>query len=127
MELKGAVSEAVSECITGGILAEFFKEHKEEIVEMGIYEFDQEIYDQVLREDGEAIGIKKGESRKLVELICKKMKSGQSLEKIAEDLMEEVSAIEPIYKKAEMSAPEYDLEKILERLYTDSDRNDAMK
>ena len=151
MELKRAVSEAVSECITGGILAEFFKEHKEEIVEMGIYEFDQEIYDQVLREDGEAIGIKKGEaigikkgeaigikkgevigikkgeSRKLVELMCKKMKSGQSLEKIAEDLMEEVSAIEPIYKIVEMSAPEYDPEKMLERLYTGSDRNDAMK
>ena len=55
------------------------------------------------------------------------MKSGQSLEKIAEDLMEEVSAIEPIYKTAEMSASEYDPEQILERLYSGSDRNDAMK
>ena len=27
---------------------------------MGIYEFDQEVYDQVLREDGEAIGFEKG-------------------------------------------------------------------
>ncbi len=27
---------------------------------MGIYEFDQELHDRVLLEDGEAIGIKKG-------------------------------------------------------------------
>ena len=27
---------------------------------MGIYEFNQEVYDEVLREDGEAIGLEKG-------------------------------------------------------------------
>lgn len=56
--LKEAVHQAVEECISEGVLAEFFRKHREEIVEMGIYEFDQELYDQVLREDGEAIGRK---------------------------------------------------------------------
>lgn len=32
----------------------------EEIVEMGVYEFDQELHDRVLLEDGEAIGMEKG-------------------------------------------------------------------
>ncbi len=41
-------------------LEDFFRTHKKEIVEMGIYEFDQEVYERVLREDSEAIGIKKG-------------------------------------------------------------------
>ena len=60
MKLEKAVSQAVEECISEGILSDFFREHKKEIVEMGIYEFDQEVYERVLREDSEAIGIDKG-------------------------------------------------------------------
>ncbi len=55
-----AVREAVDECISEGVLADFFRENREEIVEMSIYEFNQEVYDEVLREDGEAIGLEKG-------------------------------------------------------------------
>lgn len=55
-----AVREAVDECISEGVLADFFRENREEIVEMGVYEFNQEVYDEVLREDGEAIGLEKG-------------------------------------------------------------------
>lgn len=29
----------------------FFKEHREEIVEMEIFEFDQKLYDEALKED----------------------------------------------------------------------------
>ena len=58
--LEEAVRQAVEQCISEGILAEFFGEHRKEIMEMGIYEFDQELYDRVLLEDGEAIGMKKG-------------------------------------------------------------------
>ena len=60
IKLEEAVRQAVDECISENILADFFREHKEEIVEMGIYEFDQELYDQVLREDGEERGIELG-------------------------------------------------------------------
>lgn len=60
IKLEEAVSQAVEECISEGFLSVVFSEHKKEIVEMGIYEFDQEVHDQVLREDGEAIGLKKG-------------------------------------------------------------------
>lgn len=55
-----AVRQAVDECISEDILADFFSGHKEEIVEMSIYEFNQELHDKVLLEDGEAIGLEKG-------------------------------------------------------------------
>ena len=63
MKAEEAVRQAVDECISEGILAEFFKENREEIVEMGIYEFNQEVYDEVPREDGEARGIEIGRSQ----------------------------------------------------------------
>ena len=60
LKVEEAVRQSVNECISEKILEDFFWEHREEIVEMGIYEFDQELHDQVLREDGEAIGMEKG-------------------------------------------------------------------
>lgn len=116
MELKRAVSEAVAECIRENILTDFFREHKEEIVEMGIYEFDQEVYDQVLREDGEAIGIRKGELQKLVAQICKKMRKNKTVDEIAEELEEEVVAVASIYKAAERFAPDYDPDEVFKQV-----------
>lgn len=58
----------------------------------------------------------KGKTEELISRVCKKMKLGQSLEKIAEDLVEEISVIKPIYDTAEQSAPEYDPEIILKKL-----------
>ena len=60
LRLEEAVRQAVDECNSEGILTVFFRENREEIVEMGIYEFDQELYDKILLEDGKAIGIEKG-------------------------------------------------------------------
>ena len=65
---------------------------------------------------GEARGKAKGREEKLITLVCKKMKLGQPLEKIASDLVEEISAIEPIYKAAEKFAPEYDPKSVLKSL-----------
>ena len=65
---------------------------------------------------GEARGKAEGDLRRLVTQVCKKMKLGQSLEKIAEDLVEEVSAIEPIYNMAGKYAPEYDPKSVMEEL-----------
>ena len=41
---------------------------------------------------------------------------GQSLEKIAEDLVEELSVIEPIYNIAKQFAPEYDPDQVFEQV-----------
>lgn len=59
-----------------------------------------------------------GETEKLITQVCKKMRLGQPLEKIAEDLVEDVSVIEPIYRAAEKFAPDYAPESVLEELAT---------
>lgn len=107
-----AVSQAVEECISEGILSEFFREHKKEIVEMGIYEFDQEVHDRVLREDAEAIGIEKG-IEKGIEIgksqgimgirICKEIMEGKTDNKmIAESIGCTIEEVEKIRKQFEI-------------------------
>lgn len=59
---------------------------------------------------------REGKSETLVTLVCKKMRLGQSFEKIAEDLVEDVSVIELIYRASEKFAPEYAPESVLEEL-----------
>ena len=68
------------------------------------------------REDGIAEGEIKGDYMRLVSQICKKMKMNQSLEKIAEDLVEEVSVIEPIYNMAKNYAPDYDPKEVFKQM-----------
>lgn len=61
------------------------------------------------RREGEAVG----DLRRLAAMVCKKMKKNQSMERIAEDLVEEIETIEPIYNAAKKFAPEYDTEAVL--------------
>lgn len=65
------------------------------------------------RAEGLAEGRAAGDLYRLVCLVCKKMKKQKSLEEIAEDLEEEISAIEPIYLVAIKFAPEYDPDLVL--------------
>lgn len=65
---------------------------------------------------GKAEGRAEGKTEKLVAQVCKKRKLGQSLEKIAEDLVEEISVIEPIYTAAEKFAPAYEPEAVIQSL-----------
>ena len=52
MGIDEAVRMAVDECIKEEIMAEFFNEHREEIVGASIWEFNQELNDQAKYEDG---------------------------------------------------------------------------
>ena len=96
---------------------------------MSIFEYDEEKFLKGERElaykSGEEAGIEKGrqdgktegETLKLINQICKKVKKGQSPEKIAEDLEEEMETVLPIYQLAIESAPEYDSETIYKALH----------
>lgn len=66
--------------------------------------------------EGKTIGRAEGKAEDLVIRVCKKMKLGQSVEKIAEDLVEDISVIEAIYCAAEKFAPEYDTEAVMQKL-----------
>ena len=60
MDIEEAVERAVTECIREGILAEFLKRNRAEVVKMSIYEYDEEKHMQQEREEWEEIGWKKG-------------------------------------------------------------------
>lgn len=89
--LEQAVPEAVDECVAEGVLADFFKVHRKEIVKMGILEFDQELYEKTIREDAEAIGLDKGIR------ICQQIYAGNmdsaAIAKVCGYTMEEVESI----------------------------------
>ena len=65
--LQLAVERAVAECIEEGILKEFLLENKKEVMDMSIFEFDQEMFLKVqineAKEDARAEGRAEGERR----------------------------------------------------------------
>ena len=59
MTLEDAIKQAVDECIGKGILKTYFMQHKTEVFDMILYEFDEKAYADLMREEGEEIGTKK--------------------------------------------------------------------
>ncbi len=56
MPIEKAVERAVNECIENDILKEFLLHQKSEVVKMSIYEFDQELHNRTLMDEGIAVG-----------------------------------------------------------------------
>lgn len=40
--IRTAVTEAVDECIVSGILSDFFSEHREEVIDLSVYDYDMD-------------------------------------------------------------------------------------
>ncbi len=55
-----AVSTAIDECIKQNVLADFLKNHRAEVTNMSIFEYDEEEAKQVFKEDGRIEGIAEG-------------------------------------------------------------------
>ena len=61
MPIEDAVERAITECIAEGILADFLSKHRAEAKKVSIYEFDEEKYRRLEREDNLAEGFQQGE------------------------------------------------------------------
>ena len=103
ISLEEAVTRAVDECIKEGILAEFLVKNKAEVIKVSIYEYDKEFEEKKLRkaeyEAGVEAGIELGERSLLENQIRKKLKKGKPIEQIADELEEEVTAIQRIIEE----------------------------
>ncbi|MED9807215.1 MAG: hypothetical protein UGE21_09995, partial [Lachnospiraceae bacterium] len=66
--------------------------------------------------EGETHGEKNGQLQNMISLTVRKLRKGKSVEQIADELEADMATIAPICKAAEEFAPEYDEEKIFERL-----------
>ena len=95
MSIEEAVDSAIDECIKEDILREFLERNCAEARAMSIYEYNQEEHIRLEREDA----FEDGSKARLVSLVQKKLERGDSIEKIADDLMEEVEAIQKIVKE----------------------------
>ena len=60
MELKEAIDLAVRECIEENILRDFLEQHRREVCDMCLTEFDEKKYEDVLREEGREEGLAEG-------------------------------------------------------------------
>ena len=67
-------------------------ERKSEVLEMVLYSFDKELYEKDLKQ----IAFEEGEQNKLISQVQKKLQKGDSVEKIADDLMERIETIREI-------------------------------
>ena len=89
MELKEAIDLAVRECIEGNILKEFLEQHRREVCNMCLTEFDEKKYEDVLREEGREEG-REEERKNLLEII-QKLKAGKTPEQLVADGMKKES------------------------------------
>lgn len=129
MRLEDALEQAIDECINEHILEDFLRKQRAEVISMSVLEFDLEKQLMFARKEGEEAGIQtgiqtgkqlgivEGSDRKLISLICRKLKKGKMPECIAEELEEELELVERICKVAKEFAPEYDTMKIYEALH----------
>ena len=135
-----AVTEAMDECIDEDILVDFFEQHREEVVEVSIYDYDEEEVRKVLAKEmaEEMVGemaeemaekmaeqlaekyaqetAEKAVEQNIISLVIKKVKKSKTLETIASELEEEEADIKPIYDAVVSSAPDYDINVIKDKL-----------
>ena len=109
-DIRTAVTEAVDECIASGILSDFFSEHREEVIDVSVYDYDEEGRMRVEREEGR----EEGDIRRLITLITRKVLKRMDINIIASELEEEPETIKPLYDAVIAAAPDYDIDKILE-------------
>lgn len=84
MSLENAVGKTIDECIIDGILKEFLIQHKAEVYNMCLYEFDEELHEETLREEGREEG--RMEERERMKKIVKEFMNGSEPEEIAKKL-----------------------------------------
>ncbi len=116
MRFELAIENAVDECIGKGILSDFLKRNKAEVLRMSIFEYDQETHMKQERKESEAIGQKKGHIKTMTQLTIGKLKKGLSVEEIIEVLGADSDEIRDICEIAGKYAPDYDVDQICAEL-----------
>ena len=93
IDIRTAVTEAVDECIAENVLSEFFRNHREEVITVSIYEYDEEGHLEIVKEEGRQLGIAEGRQLELTKGInafiklCKDMNlsDDDTVNKLIED------------------------------------------
>jgi len=109
--LETAITQAMEECIRKGILEDILTKQRSEVRSMILSTFDKELYEKDLKkeayEEGYGEGYGKGYSQGAYNRICEmikiKLAKGKSVERIADELEEDVETIERIMEEIKVS------------------------
>ncbi len=116
MELRKAVERAVTECIEEGILAEFLKKNRAEVIHVSIYEYDAEKHMRQEKEesweDGHRLGLEEGRRfglekgrlfgrEEILKEFRRKLEKGLTMTEIADMLEKEEETIKRLMKEKE--------------------------
>ncbi len=103
MDIQTAVEMAVEECIRSDVLKEFLLQHKKQVVAMSIFEYDEELHKQVIREEaweyGREEGRAKGREEGKKEVIRNLYKMKMPLDQIAKATSLSIEKIKEICKE----------------------------
>ncbi len=83
--------------------------------------FDIQAVRKESREEGHKEGRKEGRDELLIEKVCKKLKKGMAVDRIAAELEEDEPRIQAIVNIAQKYAPDYDIEKIVKDVLAPAD------
>ena len=105
IDIRTAVTEAVDECIAENVLSEFFRNHREEVITVSIYEYDEEGHLEIVKEEGRQLGLAEGLNKGINAFIklCKDMNlsDDDTVNKLIEDYQlskdEAVKAVKNYY------------------------------
>lgn len=91
MELRLAVDKAVEDCIQEGILAEFLRVQRAEVIAMSIFEYDQEKHMRLEKEESYEEGRTEGRAVSIILLLNKKgILSKETEDKIKSEMDENI-------------------------------------
>ena len=82
LDIRTAVINAIDECIEEGILVDFFEEHREEVVEVSIYDYDEEDVRRTLFE----------EAKEMAKEELKEVVKAEVMEEVKSEVREEVKS-----------------------------------
>ena len=75
LDVRTSVIEAVDECIKEDILSDFFIKHREEVIDVSIFEYDEEGVMEILREEARTAGLEEGHIAAIKNIMTKLGKS----------------------------------------------------
>lgn len=110
--LEDSVEMAIREMPDDFLIKQFIVINKAEVCKMLLTEYDEAEAQELFKNEGRD----EGSTKRLIELICKKLEKGKSIETIADEVEETVESIKPICNIAEKHAPDYDVDAIYDEL-----------
>lgn len=115
-----AMEQAIDECIRTGILSEFLRKSRAEVMRMWLFEYDQEKHIEMEKEESYEYGKKEY----IITLVGKLKHKGKTTDEIAEILDEPIEEIQKICEVAEKYVPDYDAQKIYQKLKNSEYKNE---